>query len=256
MVGRQVAGRVPAGRVALVVQNLRRRHVHVLPAGLAEPIAEVDVLHVHEVALVEPDISSNAAAVATGTSRTTSRRGVRWARAAPAGTRPSTGWISTPGRPPRACRRGSGLAGASPTDTSRRPDHGSAGRAHRRVASVRRPPAGCRCCAAPTARRDWPRRRTRSRPMPQVFGDTEVHGAAVAQIGAGAQQPGVRIAVQRFFGCAVRRPVVGHDDRHRPIGGVRQRGQEPIEMWSRRIRHRHHNQFVAHAMETSSSLTA
>ena len=53
MVGRQVAGRVAAGRMALVVQNLRRRHVDVLPSGLAEAITQVDVLHVHEVALVE-----------------------------------------------------------------------------------------------------------------------------------------------------------------------------------------------------------
>lgn len=53
MVGSQVAGRVAASRVTLVVQNLRRWNVYVLPARLAEPITQVHVLHVHEVALVE-----------------------------------------------------------------------------------------------------------------------------------------------------------------------------------------------------------
>src|SRR6202042_3541740 len=53
VVGRQVAGRVAAGGVTLIVQNLRRRHLYVLPARLAEPITQVDVLHVHEIALVE-----------------------------------------------------------------------------------------------------------------------------------------------------------------------------------------------------------
>src|SRR3954468_3144130 len=53
MVGRQVASRVATGRMALVVQNLRRRHVHVFPARLGETITQVDVLHVHEIALVE-----------------------------------------------------------------------------------------------------------------------------------------------------------------------------------------------------------
>src|SRR4030081_1846918 len=53
MMGCQVASRVATGRMALVVQNLRRRHVHVLPARLTETIAQVDVLHVHEIALIE-----------------------------------------------------------------------------------------------------------------------------------------------------------------------------------------------------------
>ncbi len=53
VVGRQVAGRVAASGVTLVVQNLRRRHVYVLPARPAEAITQVDVLHVHEIALVE-----------------------------------------------------------------------------------------------------------------------------------------------------------------------------------------------------------
>jgi hypothetical protein len=39
--------------VALVVQNLGCRNVYVLPARLAETITEVDILHVHEIALVE-----------------------------------------------------------------------------------------------------------------------------------------------------------------------------------------------------------
>ena len=38
----------------LVVQHFRRRHVDVEPAGPPHPVAEVDVLHVHEVAPVEP----------------------------------------------------------------------------------------------------------------------------------------------------------------------------------------------------------
>ena len=53
MVGGQVAGRVAAGGVAFGVQHLGGGHVDVLPACAAEPIAEVDVFHVHEVALVE-----------------------------------------------------------------------------------------------------------------------------------------------------------------------------------------------------------
>ena len=53
VVGGQVAGGVAAGGVALVVQNLRRRNVHVLPTGPAEAISQVDVFHIHEVALVE-----------------------------------------------------------------------------------------------------------------------------------------------------------------------------------------------------------
>src|SRR6476661_5228152 len=53
VVRRQVAGRVPAGRVPLVVQDLRGRHVYVLPIRTAEPVSQVDVLHVHEIALVE-----------------------------------------------------------------------------------------------------------------------------------------------------------------------------------------------------------
>src|SRR5215212_602790 len=53
MVLGQVAGRFPAGGVTLVVQNLCRGHVDVLPAGLLEPVSQVDVFHVHEIALVE-----------------------------------------------------------------------------------------------------------------------------------------------------------------------------------------------------------
>jgi len=53
MVGRQVAGRVAASRVTLVVQNLSGRHVYVLPSGPAETITQVDVLHIHKIALVE-----------------------------------------------------------------------------------------------------------------------------------------------------------------------------------------------------------
>src|SRR5829696_4046171 len=53
VVGRQVAGGVAAGGVTFIVQNLCRRHIDVLPAGLAETISQVDVLHVHEIALVE-----------------------------------------------------------------------------------------------------------------------------------------------------------------------------------------------------------
>ena len=53
VVGAQVAGGLPAGRVALVVQDLRTGNVDVEPARPAQPVTEVDVLHVHEVALVE-----------------------------------------------------------------------------------------------------------------------------------------------------------------------------------------------------------
>src|SRR5699024_11220718 len=42
------------GRVATVVVDDRGRHVDVLPPGPREAVAQVDVLHVHEVALVEP----------------------------------------------------------------------------------------------------------------------------------------------------------------------------------------------------------
>jgi hypothetical protein len=50
---RQVAGRIATSGMALVVQNLRRRHVHVQPTGLVEAISQVHVLHVHEIPLIE-----------------------------------------------------------------------------------------------------------------------------------------------------------------------------------------------------------
>src|SRR4051794_16019937 len=49
----QVAGRVATSGMTLVVQNLRRRDIHISPAGLDESISQVDVFHIHEVALVE-----------------------------------------------------------------------------------------------------------------------------------------------------------------------------------------------------------
>jgi hypothetical protein len=49
----QVAGGISTRRVPFVMQNLGVRHIHVEPTRPAESISEVDVLHVHEVALIE-----------------------------------------------------------------------------------------------------------------------------------------------------------------------------------------------------------
>src|SRR4051812_13332104 len=44
----QVAGGVATSGMTLVVQNLRRRNIHIAPARLDEPISQVDVFHIHE----------------------------------------------------------------------------------------------------------------------------------------------------------------------------------------------------------------
>ncbi|SKU75627.1 Uncharacterised protein [Mycobacteroides abscessus subsp. abscessus] len=49
----QAARRIAPGRMAFRVYDLRAGRVYVLPAGACQPVTEVDVLHVHEVARVE-----------------------------------------------------------------------------------------------------------------------------------------------------------------------------------------------------------
>src|ERR1700759_2398965 len=49
----QIARRLAGGGVTLVMQHFGAGRVDIEPAGPAHPVAEVDVLHVHEVALVE-----------------------------------------------------------------------------------------------------------------------------------------------------------------------------------------------------------
>ena len=131
VMGRQVAGRIPTRRVPLVVQNLRRRHVHVLPARPAEAITQVDVLHVHEIPLVEArHLIESGPPQQQARARQPADGAFAGLLCAPAGRRPSTGWISRTVRPRRACRRGSGSAGAAPTGRPSRRDRGSAVRAH------------------------------------------------------------------------------------------------------------------------------
>ena len=179
VVGRQVAGRIPAGRVPLVVQDLRRRHVHVLPACRGETISEVHVLHVHEVALVEPrDLVESGPAQQQARPGQPADRAFAGLQALLAVGRPSTGSTSRSVRRRRACRRGSGSAGGAPTGRPSRRDRGSADRAPRRAATARRPPAWRRCCLGPTPRRGWPRRRTRSHPSsPGRPGTRQRHGS-------------------------------------------------------------------------------
>ena len=202
VVGRQVAGRVATCGVALVVQNLRRRHIDVLPARLAEAITQVDVLHVHEIALVEARyLIEGGSAAATGTIRIASRRGVRWARSAPAGIPPSTGWISRTGRRRRACRRGSGWGGDAPTGKPTRRGRGSAVPTTPPSASVQPPPATVDAARSPLHIRVGDHHKLRLR---RDLLDRAVHRGAVAQIAAGVQQPGVGIALQPLL--PVRRP--------------------------------------------------
>ena len=89
----QVAGGVAAGGVTLVVQHLRRRDVYVLPARLAEPISQVDVLHVHEVALVEAAdlIEGGAAQQQAGSRQPADRTFAGLEPVLPVGGRPRVG---------------------------------------------------------------------------------------------------------------------------------------------------------------------
>ena len=190
---RQVAGRIPTGRVPLVVQYLGRGHVHVQPAGRRETISEVHVLQVHEVPLVEPPhvLESGPAQQQTGAGQPADRAFAGLQAVLAVRGRPRVG---LPDRSDhgRACHRGSGWAGDAPTGRRCRRDRGSTDRAPRRAATCLRPPTWRRYCRGPTARRGWPRRRTRShrgRRVGQVLGNGTVHGGAVAEVGAGAQQP-------------------------------------------------------------------
>ena len=191
----QIARRFARGRVSLVVQHFRRRHIDVQPAGPAQPVAEVDVLHIHEVALVETaDLFEGRRGAPAGTTRTASRPVARWAPAAPGDRSLTTGFFfhsgpSTACMPPRTrlgSWRADGYTDPSGSWTSG-PRVARAGPASRGVQQ--------RVDAAPgpTAHPDWPRRSTR-RHLP-ASRDRAVHCAAVAEVGSGGEQPHAWIAL-------------------------------------------------------------
>jgi hypothetical protein len=67
----------------------------------------------------------------------------------------------------------------------------------------------------------------------QAVGDRTVDRGAVAEVGTGAEEPDVRVPLHRLLWRAVGGSVVRHDDPHRPIGGVRQRREEAVEVRAR-----------------------
>ena len=122
------AGVGHARALADQVDDPRRRHVPARPAGPARPAAEVDLLEVHEIALVEQadGLEDLAADDQAGPGDPVGRAG---ARRAPAGRRPSGAGAA---RPARAAGR---LSSSPRTEGNRKAD----------AAACRRgPPAGCR----------------------------------------------------------------------------------------------------------------
>ena len=202
VVRRQVAGGVPAGRVTLVVQNLRRRHIDVLPAGLAEPITQVDVLHVHEVALVETAdvIECGAAQQQAGSGQP--------ADGTFAGLQPilAVGGRPRVGLPQRADHRVHSAADQA-RQVPRRRVHRAVGIADQRPERTRAgPPRGRVQQHVDTARtplhvRVGDHEKIRVLELVQVFRDSAVHRGSIAQVGAGAQQPGVRVPLDRLLGA-------------------------------------------------------
>ena len=78
-----------------------------------------------------------------------------------------------------------------------------------------------------------------------------VHRAAVAEVGPGGEQSHVRVALDRGLRRPVGGAVVGHQHADRPLGRMRQRCQEPVQMRARRIGHRDHRQDVTHALRVT-----
>ena len=176
---RQVAGRIPTGRVPLVVQYLGRRHVHVQPAGRGETISEVHVLHVHEVPLVEPPhlLESGPAQQKAGAGQPADRAFAGLQALLAVGGRPRVGLPDRSDHGVHATADQAGLV------TRRRVD-GAVGIADQRTERPgARPPAcglqhGVDAAGAPHARRGWPRRRTRSHPRsPGRPGTRQRHGS-------------------------------------------------------------------------------
>ena len=107
----------------------RGRHVDVLPARPRQPVAEIEVLEVHEVRLGRSRRRPRRrCAAAAGRRRTASRPAVRAAPRARAGRPRSTGWTATTSRPARGRCRARARAGPGPRGRSRPPACGSAGR--------------------------------------------------------------------------------------------------------------------------------
>ena len=173
VVGRQVAGWVATGRVTLVVQNLRRRHVYVLPARPPEAITQVDVLHVHEIALVEARhlIERGAPQQQARSGQPSDGAFAGLDSFLPVFGRPGIGF------PERAHDRVHAAADqarqdGAPTGTPSRRGRGSTVPAPRPSATVRRRPATRRCCGVPTARRGW---RPRKLGLRRDLRDSAVH---------------------------------------------------------------------------------
>ena len=249
--GGQVAGRIAPGGVALVVQHLGRRHVHALPAGFAQPVAEVDVLHVHEVALVEAadlartrerrtnrhDPDSQPTGRSLGSSRS-------WRYARVHGLRGQTG-PTTACMPPRT-RLGRWRAdGYTEPSGSRISGPSAPARGQRVAASSSASMLPGPHCTSGLA--------TITQSSTQGWSDfvkvrdRAIHRGSVAEVGAGGEQPHVRIALDGHLWRSVGGAVVGQQHADRALGGQRQRGQEPLEVRARRVGHRYDRQDVSHA---------
>ncbi len=220
MVSTEIAGRFASGRVPLVVQNLRIGYVDVEPAHPAKTVTEIDVLHIHEVALVEAAdrLKRRPAHQQTRSRQPTHRPFARLGALLAVGLRPG---IAFPDETHHRVHPATDQAGQMPGRGIDR----AVGVANQRAPGPRaRPASGGRHQLIDAARppdhigvgdQDELLRRRHGR-----YG--AIDRRAIPQVRAGAQQPGAWKTLDGLLRCTVGGTVVGNHHRQRPVGGHRQ----------------------------------
>ncbi len=67
-------------------------------------------------------------------------------------------------------------------------------------------------------------------PFLAELGHRAIHSGSVPEIAAGRQQPDIGVTLNGGLGCSIRRAVIGQQNTDRPLGGQRQRRQEPLQV--------------------------
>ena len=217
MVGAQIAGRVTAGRDAPCRKDLRGRDVDVEPTRAAEPVAEVDVFHIHEIPLVESAdrVKCFAAHKKTRTGQPAYRAFGGFEALLAVGLGPRLDFQANSHHRVHTAPNQAGQVPRRRVDGAVRvADQRSQG------AGLRPAPGGVhqRVDAARPQTTSGLATRTNSSSAGTVATPRLTRGA-VARGCPGAQESGAGIALQRFLRGSIGGPVVGDDHVQRTIGG-------------------------------------